>query len=93
MNVEQMQSELAERLTSLLDQLPEGDRDEEMVQVLSTLENEGISVGDPDRSSPKTFSRDLFMETPSLLSKVQAAAERDFNPESAESPHELVANL
>lgn len=93
MNAEAMQSALASRLANLLNQMPEADRDSEMLAVLSTLEEEGISTGDPDRSSPEVFSRDLFMETPSLLTKIQAAAAREFNPESAESPHELVANL
>lgn len=93
MDTETMQSELVSRMVILLDQMPESSRDSEMVSVMETLENAGISVGDPDRSSPKAFARDLFMETGSLLGRIQDAADRDFNPESAESPHELVANL
>jgi hypothetical protein len=91
MEHEELRLALAARLETLLLELPKEDRDSEMLNALSILEQAGIYL-DPTRESPRAFARELFL-SPSLTSLMRQAAANQFNPESAESPEELVLNL
>jgi hypothetical protein len=88
---------LAEALEALFYQLPKDQRLPQMRECETLLDRANLSVS-LRAESPRVFSQDLFLSSPEAWPLIQNAlrnqqANKDWNPEGADSPSDLVASL
>ena len=84
---------IADQLFSLLRKQSPARQQQSMREVESMLESEGLNSGSPRRDDPSQFSLDLIVNNPSLQPQLQLLARQRFNPESCETPGDLMSWL
>lgn len=92
-----MQTEMSERLADKMERLirttPPEERPYQMKECERLLEDAGFLIGSPRNETPRAFAQDLFLTNPGTTPLVQQAIKMQFNPESAETPDDLILRL